>query len=177
MFVYFYWPKNGHQQVQAFHKQDKAAEYVINQIEALAMDQGRSLGLYKKKIPVRARPNPANPLGVGGIEFDIDVAQPNQPAGHVFYPPPAQPRAVAVPAGDFLINGGLISKDDSASKEEEKIPVELEKLRLHMDEAKKNKSFGNAVKAIELYEDFAKYHLGSESSIHTLQDIKVVAEE
>jgi hypothetical protein len=165
MFVYFHWSKTGGQQhVQAFHKADKAAEYVINQIEALAIDEGRNLGLSVKKKTVPRGYNP-DMIDDGQLPWD------NQVADHVaagidwglFNPPPVAGNPVVAPVAG-----------EAKKKEVRKIPVELEKLRDHMNIAKKDKSFQNAIKAIELYEDFLKYALNAESAIHTLTDLKIV---
>jgi hypothetical protein len=169
MFVYFHWSRTGGQQhVQAFHKADKAAEYVINQIEALAIDEGRNLGLQTKKKAPRgyavdmrdqADDGPFDAMLGGGqpVAAGIDWGQ--------FGGPVAVPVAAAPVAG---------MPKPAKKKEEKKIPVELEKLRDHMDIAKKDKSFDNAIKAIQLYEDFLKYALNAESAIHTLTDLKIV---
>lgn len=172
MFVYFHWSKAGHQHVQAFHKADKAAEYVIGQIETLAIDEGRNLGLRAKKKEARAYPN-HNHNQVDQADLGDEM-----------------PFAPVVNAAAPVVNHGIDwghwgdqpvaipppPTDKKEVKGTNKIPPELLKLRDHMEIAKKDKTFDNALKAIQLYEDFLKYGLSTpcDSSIHTLTDLKIV---
>jgi len=154
MFVYFHWSKNGNNHVQAFHKVDKAADYVINQIEAYAIDEGKSLALKKKRSAYHDGDGDFGALPVVPpvpVQWFADNPFPNA-------------------AGGVAVAGAPEEK----KKEEKKVPIELTLLREHMDIAKKNRTFENAQKAIELYEDFLRYALNNESAIHALTDLKIV---
>jgi hypothetical protein len=58
------------------------------------------------------------------------------------------------------------------------IPKELVMLKDYIDVSAKDKenpkTISHAVKAIELYEEYMRYVMGVESSMHTIQDLKVV---
>jgi hypothetical protein len=51
---------------------------------------------------------------------------------------------------------------------------ELSALNAHLEYSLKNLSVKNALRAIELYEEYNKYALHNESPIHSLEEIKVV---
>lgn len=162
MFVYVYWPKSGVHTVQGFHKIDKAARFVIDQIDAYCNIPNPFPKKIKKAAYLRARgaPQPAHrniygnlPQPVfGGGAFDL-----------------APPILVEQP----LINHA-VEETKTTQPKEENITPELTKLREHLSIAKKKMTFDNAVKAIELYEEYNKYVLGQESALHSLQDIKIV---
>lgn len=179
MFVYFHWSKiSGQQHVQAFHKADKAAEYVINQIEALAIEEGRNLGLQMKKKARASRAGGGDIDDIGYFDAAINIPRAPVPVGAVgaiewghFGGAPAN---VAMPDMPAAPQREPRLPKENTKKEQKKIPIELEKLRDHMTVAHKNKSIENAIIAIQLYEDFVRYALNSESSIHTLTDLKIV---
>lgn len=157
MYIYFYWTAQSHQQIQAFHKADKAAEYVINQIEAL-------IGNNKPK------PYKKKDSSIFAIDYGINPAPPpinmfvnNNP------PIDQQPIAIAMD----LYNAAEKVKRNPKTKEKD-ISDEFTALKSHLDIAKKYMTFENAVKAVELYEEYARYGLQNEAYIHTLQDLKIV---
>lgn len=166
MFIYLQWFKNGQNQIQAFHKVDKATDYVINQIETyIANDSGGPYKRAKKVIPygggypaVPAHPaQPAAPIGFD----DLLDAPPAFNVNAHFNP---QPVAIApAPRNMFA----------EAPQAERKISAEMIKLQAHMEIARKNRTLDNALLAIKLYEEYAKYVLDNESAIHTLEDIRV----
>lgn len=158
MYVYFQWSKNGQHHVQAFHKLDKAIDYVITQIDSYASggDTNHMLKAAAKKV--RHAAQPAQPLFGAAVG---DMALPNNPFADIPDLPdlPEQPYHIASPA---------------QLKKEPEVSVELTALREHMAIAKKNKTHENALKAIELYEIYLRYAMNNESALHTLQDISVV---
>lgn len=158
MFIYFHYTKNGNQTLQAFHKADKAAEFVINQITSYAADEGKNVKGQQKKSAVNRYVANAIDWGNG----DIEAPQPV-----IAVPPPP-------PFPQFIEQAQQAPQAETKVEESRKIPIELEKLKAHMEVAKKNKTFENATKAIHLYEDFLKYALNAESPIHTLTDVKIV---
>lgn len=85
----------------------------------------------------------------------------------------ADPPAYIPAVPDFMFEnvGFQAVKKDT---QEKNISSELSALRNHLIIAKKTRNLDNAIKAIALYEEYAKYILHAESAIHTLQDIKIV---
>lgn len=183
MFVYCHWNKSGGCQcLQAFHKLEKAAEFVIDQMEANLAEESRNYGAQssKKKKGVLAR-GPAP-----GLNFPGEIAQPLPPEPNLFNPVNNAavqwngdlgawnpPFAQVVPNNLFDQLAIQRVKPAAQIKAEMVLPDELEKLRLHLELAKKDKTIDNAMLAIKLYEDFLKYVQNSESPLHTLTDLKV----
>jgi hypothetical protein len=176
MFVYLHGAKSGHNLAMAFHKADKAADYVITQVDTYIGGKailGKKLSL-KKAIAAQAaaaRPAPQHFIGEpdepGMPEWmDNPPLQAQAPAPNNFW----QPQPVFVVGG---VAAPLNLPTEKKKVEEKKFP-ELEALLAHMEIARKNRTFENAVKALELYEEYAKYALNADAALHTLQEIKIV---
>lgn len=165
MFVYFQWSKNGQHHVQAFHKLEKAVEYVINHIDTCTTQKQ---GLYDAAVKKKA----ARPAA---IFFDDAM---DAQGGADMHPVAPAPAPGQLPDVFHFHNQPLNLPQDRLTEKtepaEKKVSIELVALREHMVIAKKNKTHENALKAIELYEAYLKYAINNESAIHTLQDIDIV---
>lgn len=157
MLVYFHWFKNGAYTIQAFHKPEKAADFVIKQIDSYAAGENPSSGYAYGKT----KKKPSTLRGQVPVALNFDNGAPHL-INH-FLDEPIAP-ALAYPVDPVRLE---------KSTEKESISPEMDALRTHLKMAKKDRTIENAIKAIELYEDYSKYVAGLESSIHILQDIKI----
>lgn len=135
MFVYAFFSSDGHNVVQGFHKQEKAAEFAITSIAGLISNDERS---YNKK-------------------------------DRYAY-------AVAAVVDNDLVDNVV---DDVRGEEKEKpkpptLPDELVKAKSQLERCTKEKTVDNAVKLIELYEEYLKHVIGKESALHTIKDVRIV---
>ena len=155
MFVYFHWPANGNYTIQAFHKQDKAIEFVLNQLIA----QSSYSNQYYKK-PLNA-PRLRNAIGGGGA-----VAAANIFADLVVAPAPVNGFAAAPAPAAVAVA--------SPPKEDKEEVAELTELLNQIEVTKKDPSMDNIHKAMQLFDDYSKYILSNESMIHELNNIKTI---
>jgi hypothetical protein len=177
MFVYVYWPKSGTHVVQAFHKVDRAVDFVISQLHAYcnapnppakkkktSYARGRAAEQGQPRVRAVAAVDPNIFWAQAPVAF-ADLAPP-MPVGGLDLEPPMPVELIAQPPIDM-------GDADKTMQPKENISQELTKLHEHILVAKKEMTFDNAVKAIELYEEYSKYVLGRESALHTLQAIKI----
>ncbi len=166
MFVYFHGTKDGYNTVQTFHKVEKASEYVIAQIDS-----------YIAGKPTSGKKSSFKKIRQAGVP---------QPVGGGFQPRPLAPFVQQIGIDEFDLPVDPIiplqlnintqgSKPLDKSKLTEDKATELETLLAHMVLARKSKTFDNAIRAIKLYEEYAKYVLGSDATLHTLEEIKVAS--
>lgn len=174
MFVYFHGSKSGHNLAIAFHKADKAADYVITQVDTYIGGKailGKKTSLKKvmaAQVAVQRVGQPQLPDEPGEVPEWMD----NPPMQY-----PAAPNNFYIQPVGFDIAGEMAAPPNLPSEKkkiEEKKEPELEILLSHMEIARKNRTFENAVKAIELFEEYARYILHTDAALHTLQEIKIV---
>lgn len=163
MFVYFYWPLTGYHVIQAFHRSEKAAEFVLSQIESY-------IGTSEKK---KIKKKELTPIFLAGEDGDPDPMEPQHDPDVVPAPPAAQVRAVRNPVHGNVQN--VFTKKASLPKKQSNQEAdEYISLENHLKKSKNNPTIDNALKAISLFEEYNTYILGNGSSIHTLEDTKVV---
>jgi hypothetical protein len=167
MFVYVHWLKNGNYIIQAFHKADKAAEYVFNQIESyLANPYDTShFAHFAKKKPAPRR------AAAAGLGLDAPVQE--LPAAIFLDEPVAQQPGLPQPPALRFTQNSIYGSDCKFATTKSDDSKELTVLLEHIKLAKADKSIDNALKAIELWEDYNQYNLGQESVLHTIKDIRV----
>jgi hypothetical protein len=215
MLVYYYW-NEGNPQAVAFEAPDKAAGYVIEQIEGYIglrkknpyksvkkTKQTSEPGLINWVAQVRENP-PAQPIyggGGGGGDFRFQpvnyvfvgegggggggIAQMPAPIPNPFDQPVPpiplpnqQPMAIIPPALDpndmmEMLDASLKKEKKAKRKSNIDDSPEFIALKEHLQVANENKTLENALKAIDLYDEYAKSVLGIEVVLHTLKDIKV----
>lgn len=158
MYIYSHWPKNGHYTNYAFHKFDKAAEFVYDTLNSYI---DMSNGPTKKVVP-------AQPVFMGDLVAPAPAPAPRtRPAAVPAPPAPAEFFNVAAVAEVQVV--AATPKTTPAVVEGE--PSELTALKEFL--SKNDRTLEGLLRAIALYEEYAKYVLMQESAIHTIQEVNV----
>lgn len=194
MFVYFHWPKNGAYNVQAFNKQDKAIEFVYNNIvnqtsysnpwekkkksagygyvDAVLPRANRIENMFlpaDQPVAVAPRVVPARPNFAGG---DLMGGRVNLQPGDAIRA--ALDRAAGlVPQVPQQAAPAGFAVAEPPKEDKEEIVTELAILLHHLEVTKKEMTIENIRKAMELFDEYSKYILSNESLIHELNEIKI----
>lgn len=158
MYVYAHCKQNGGVNFAPFTRLDRAIDYAINNIEviigrnkAAKVAKRGSYGPPRDADMFLEPPPPVDQVVIGQpIQFNFNGAQPQE---DVPAPPPRKKKVA------------ISSMPD--------IQEELDKIYAQIDATKADKTIQNITKSIQMVDDYLKFTTGSNTLLHSLEEVNV----